>query len=71
MKVLNVISQHYYQHRNDLRVAVITVLVVIISLLHYLTGWHEAFHHIFYRELYFFPLVLAGFWFDSGGLQIV
>ena len=39
-------------------------------MMHYLTHQDEAFHHIFFRELYFIPIMLAGFWFGlKGGLS--
>jgi hypothetical protein len=41
--------------------------VVIISLFHYLTHQEEKYYHLFYRELYFFPLILAGVWFGLRG----
>lgn len=48
---------------------ILSVLLLIASttFFHYftvLTGHH---YYIFYRELYFFPLVLAGFWFGLRG----
>jgi signal transduction histidine kinase len=52
-----------------IRITVIAALVVIISLLHYFTRVSQVYQHIFYRELYFLPLILSGFWFGlKGGL---
>lgn len=49
----------------------ISVLVVLISLLHFFTAQTEALHHVIYRELYFLPAILAGFWFGlRGGLVV-
>jgi K+-sensing histidine kinase KdpD len=39
-----------------------------ITFLHYSTQMDRNLQHAFYRELYFLPIVLAGFWF---GLPIV
>lgn len=51
------------------RILLIALLVVTISVLHYATKMQHTYYHIFYRELYFFPLILGGFWFGlKGGL---
>ncbi len=42
-------------------------LILVISLLHYLTQREERYYHLFYRELYFFPLILGGVWFGLRG----
>lgn len=45
-------------------------LIVSITLMHYLTHRDEAFQHIFFRELYIIPIMLAGFWFGfKGGIS--
>ena len=49
------------------RIVLIAILVVIISYLHYETKMQQIYYHIFYRELYFLPLILAGFWFGLKG----
>jgi signal transduction histidine kinase len=36
-------------------------------LIHYLLGLNQQYYHIFYRELYYLPLVLAGLWFGLRG----
>jgi two-component system, NtrC family, sensor histidine kinase HydH len=41
--------------------------IVAVTLLHYLTRRQERYYHLFYRELYFFPLVMAGIWFGLRG----
>ena len=51
------------------KIILIVALVVVISFLHYFTEMQKVYQHIFYRELYFLPLILAGFWFGlRGGL---
>ena len=51
------------------KIILVAILVIVISLLHYITRMQEVYYHIFYRELYFLPLILAGFWFGlRGGL---
>lgn len=49
------------------KIALVTALVVITTILHYLTAQHQTYYHIFYRGLYFFPLILAGTWFGFRG----
>lgn len=56
-------------NRNKIRIIIVVLLVALISLLHYITKIGQIYYHIFYRELYFLPLVLSGFWFGlRGGL---
>ncbi len=51
------------------RRGIIVFLIVVISLAHYLTGDDLVYLHVIYREMYFLPVVLAGFWFGlRGGL---
>ena len=49
------------------RVMVIAILIATISCLHYLSslGWHR--EHIFLRQIYFVPIMLAGLWFGFRG----
>jgi two-component system, NtrC family, sensor histidine kinase HydH len=55
--------------KEKLRVGIVTVLVVGISLLNYHTSEELRHFHIFYRGLYFLPVMLASFWFGvRGGL---
>lgn len=49
------------------RITLIVILVVCISLLHYLTDQSRYHYHVFYGELYFLPIVLAGLWFGLRG----
>src|SRR4030065_2731614 len=49
------------------RIIIVGASVVIISLLHYITKVSQVYQHIFYRELYFLPLILSGFWFGLRG----
>ncbi len=53
------------------KIIVLAVLIIGISLLHYITnvGWH--LQHAVYREIYFFPIFLAGFWFGLRGALTV
>ena len=52
-----------------IKITLIVILVVGISLLHYLTDQSRYHYHVFYGELYFLPIVLAGLWFGlAGGL---
>ena len=48
---------------------IVTVFVVIVTILHYLTAIDYGLRHVFLRELYFLPIMLAAFWFGLlGGL---
>ena len=47
--------------------AIISILIAVITLVHFvpLPGWPGT--HLLHRELYFFPILLAGFWFGTRG----
>jgi signal transduction histidine kinase len=49
------------------QITLVAVLVIITTILHYLTAQHQTYYHIFYRSLYFLPLILAGTWFGLRG----
>ena len=55
------------QKNNKTRIILIASLVAGISSLHYGTDLSHRYLHIFYRELYFLPIVLAAFWFGLRG----
>ena len=46
------------------------VLVIFITILHFLTEYNKNYQHIIFRESYFVPLILAGFWFGLRGALI-
>jgi signal transduction histidine kinase len=51
------------------KIIVIVLLMACISFLHYITEMGQIYYHIFYRQLYYLPLILSGFWFGlKGGL---
>ena len=51
------------------KIIALAMMAVVISLLHYFTEMRQVYYHIFYRELYFLPLILSGLWFGlKGGL---
>ena len=52
---------------NKAKTALTAILVVGIGSLHYGTDHSYRYLHTFYRELYFFPIVLAAFWFGFAG----
>jgi two-component system sensor histidine kinase HydH len=41
--------------------------IVIVSLLQHLPQRQEKYYHLFYRELYFLPIIMAGIWFGLRG----
>jgi two-component system, NtrC family, sensor histidine kinase HydH len=49
------------------KISLVLGVILIISLLHYLTQRQERYYHLFYRELYFLPMILAGIWFGLQG----
>ena len=49
------------------KISLVLGVILIISLLHYLTQRQERYYHLFYRELYFLPVILAGIWFGLRG----
>ncbi len=54
---------------NRYRISIIAILVVGISLVHYLLELKYHHYHILYRELSYLPVILAGLWFGlRGGL---
>jgi signal transduction histidine kinase len=55
------------QKYNKTRIIIVAILVAGISFLHYITKMGQLYYHIFYRELYFLPLILSGFWFGFRG----
>jgi signal transduction histidine kinase len=48
------------------RIALIGLLVVFITTLHYSTMHHDLASHIAHRELYFIPIILTSLWFGIG-----
>jgi signal transduction histidine kinase len=50
-----------------IKIGVIGTLVFVITLLHYQTAPDAGIRHVIFRELYFLPIILAGFWFGMRG----
>ncbi len=53
--------------RPRLKLALLVVMLIAISFLHYSTARGDDALHLLYRETYLVPLVLAGFWFGLRG----
>jgi K+-sensing histidine kinase KdpD len=52
-----------------LKIGAIIILVIVVTLMHYQTAPDAGIQHVIFRELYFIPIILAGFWFGiRGGL---
>ena len=49
------------------KIIFLAVLVFAITILHLATSQTQELPHIFYRELYFLPLILSAFWFGLRG----
>lgn len=55
-------------HRQSLpKIALIALLIGVITLVHYMTGSEKGVSHVIFRELYFLPIILGGFWFGIRG----
>ena len=56
--------------KNLIKIGLIGVAVGFITLLHYQTAPEAGIRHVLFRELYFLPIILSGFWFGlRGGLS--
>jgi len=53
-----------------IKAGLIAGLVLVITALHVATGQEHQRVHIIYRELYFLPLILAGFWYGLRGALV-
>ena len=49
------------------RISVVTVLVIIVTALHYTTNVDLGHFHDIFRRLYYLPILFAGFWFGLRG----
>lgn len=49
------------------KITLIVIMVAAITYFHYTTSPDEHYRHLFYQEIYFLPLILAGFWFGLRG----
>jgi len=57
------------EHRIKEKKTLVIFLIVFINLFHFFPQMRFAYFNIFYRELYFLPVILAGVWFGlKGGL---
>ncbi len=54
-------------NKHSKQIVLVIGLATGISLLHFFTGQDRHHLHVFYRELYFLPLILAAFWFGLRG----
>ena len=53
------------------KVIFVFFIIVLVTILHYKTNQEDTVFHVIYRELYFLPIILAGFWFGlRGGLVV-
>ena len=60
-----------YFSQNHLKIVLVISLVIATTFLHYFTSQNQHYYHIFLRELYFFPILLAAFWYGlRGGLVV-
>jgi two-component system sensor histidine kinase HydH len=58
-------------HRELKRIVIIALMIGFILYLHYFTLPHMRYHHVFYRMLFYLPLVLGCFWFGAKGATYV
>jgi class 3 adenylate cyclase len=57
----------YMNNVDKLKILIITLLLILVTVIHHVPIAGFLGVHIFHRELFFFPIVLAGIWF---GLKI-
>jgi len=58
------------QKKKSIQILIITSSIVVVTFFHYSTQQNDALLHVLYRELYFLPIILAGFCFGlRGGLM--
>jgi signal transduction histidine kinase len=55
---------------NQVKIILVAILVLVITGLHIATSQKHELSHIFYRELYFLPLILSALWFGLRGAFI-
>ncbi len=56
-------------YKNNIRIPVITCLIILVTALHYFTQQSETLLHVIFREFYFLPIIMAGFFYGlRGGL---
>ncbi len=56
---------------NEIKAAIIAVMIIGILWLHYFTLPEMAYHHAVHRTLFYLPLILGGLWFGLRGALIV
>ncbi|HEB70884.1 MAG TPA: HAMP domain-containing histidine kinase [Desulfobulbus sp.] len=49
------------------RLTAVTVLILLLTVFHYTTPREDILLHVVFRDLYFFPIILSGFWFGLRG----
>jgi signal transduction histidine kinase len=49
------------------KIGLICIAVGLITIFHYLTAPEAGIRHVIFRELYFLPIILSGFWFGMRG----
>ena len=57
-------------HLRRHRILIVAGLVIFITILHFWIELTKDYQHIIFRESYFIPLVLAGFWYGLRGALI-
>lgn len=55
----------------NLKIFIVGLSICMIMVLHYFTSIDLKYHHAAYRMLFYFPLVLASFWFGLKGALFV
>lgn len=62
-------NNHPMRRQHVIRLVILVILVLGVSLLHYLTTTEKDQFHDIYRRLYYLPIVLGGLWYGvRGGL---
>jgi glucose-6-phosphate-specific signal transduction histidine kinase len=68
-KPKNALRRSKAAHYFNSRAYALLLTILSITVVHYLTRQEAIFVHVVFRELYFIPIILGGFWFGlKGGL---
>ncbi len=49
------------------KLSLISLMILVVTIMHYFTGTEHSNYHGIYRRLYYLPIILSGFWFGIRG----
>jgi signal transduction histidine kinase len=53
--------------KQGLQCIAVAIMILFVTALHYATRQEKTLLHVVYRQLYFLPIILSGFWFGMRG----